>query len=159
MMADRLQRLTVIWADRTGREKVLLITLAGVAAIWGSFAGVWQPLQQHRAALLSEIIRFDRAATVLQMAAQSGGLPRVAADTQSLPVIIAETAASLQLVIRRLQPVGDQVQITLEDAPFDAVLVWIDTMERDHGLVVQSLDLVRRPAPGVVGTSLTVAQQ
>jgi type II secretory pathway component PulM len=44
----------------------------------------------------------------------------------------------------------------LEEAPFDAVILWLEALHRDHGLAVTTLDLTRRPAPGTVNASLTL---
>lgn len=142
-----------LWSDRTPRERIMLAALAGVMLIWVAFAGLWQPLQAQRASLLSQIARYQTAAQMLANPVQA-----TTTDPRPIPVIITDSAAAFQLTIRRLQPTGDVVQIVLEDAPFDAVLLWIDALTTDHALTLQSLDLIRRPAPGVVAATLTVAR-
>ena len=146
--------MTALWTDRTPRERILLAGLAGVAIVWLAIAGVWQPLQNYRAALSTQIARYDRAAQMLANPAQTVA----PTDPRAVPVIITESAATFQLTISRLQPTGNLVQIALNDAPFDAVLLWVEALHRDHALNLQSLDLIRRPAPGVVSATLTVAR-
>jgi general secretion pathway protein M len=146
--------VTALWAERTPRERVLLTGLGGIAIIWLAIAGIWQPLQSYRAALSAQIARYDRAAELLTAAPQSVA----PADTRAVPVIITESAATFQLTVRRLQPTGNQVQVVLEDAPFDSVLLWVDALQSDHALNLKSLDLIRRPAPGVVAATMTVAR-
>lgn len=146
--------MNAFWVDRTPRERVMLLGLGMVMVTWLAFAGIWQPVQAQRAALTSQIARYQTAAQMLANPSQITS----PTDARPVPVIITESAATFQLTIRRLQPTGDQVQIVLEDAPFEAVLLWIEALTMDHALQLQSLDLIRRPAPGVVAATLTVAQ-
>ena len=141
------------WADRTPRERALLLGLGVSLVAWLGIAGIWQPLQVKREALTAQIARYQTA--TLMLANPTQVLP---SDTRAIPVIITESAATFQLSIRRLQPAGDQVQVVLEDAPFDDVLLWINAFTTDNGLQLQTLDLVRRPAPGVVAATLTVTR-
>jgi general secretion pathway protein M len=141
------------WADRTPRERVMLLALGGAMLVWAAIAGIWQPMQAYRATLITQIARYQTAAQMLANPAQV-----TPTDPRAIPVIVTDSAAAFQLPIRRLQPTGDVVQIVLEDAPFDAVLLWIEALTTDHALRLQSLDLIRRPAPGVVAATLTVTR-
>jgi general secretion pathway protein M len=146
------------WRARTAREKVLIAGLGVILALWAGIAGLWQPLQAHRAAVLDDIARYTRTATVLTTAAASGiALPAPASDAP-LPAVITDTATAYQLTIRRLQPTADAAEIVLDDAPFEAVLIWLEALERDQGLRIRALTLTRRPEPGIVGATLTVGR-
>jgi general secretion pathway protein M len=142
------------WSNRTPRERIMLLGLGAVTVLWLGVAGIWHPLQAQRATLAAQIARYQTAAQMMANPAQA----TVPSNARPVPVIITESAATFQLAIRRLQPAGDQVQIVLEDAPFEAVLLWIEALTTDHALRLQSLDLIRRPAPGVVAATLTVAR-
>ena len=71
-------------------------------------------------------------------------------------MILTDAAAAFGLTISRLQPQGAEVLVTLEDAPFDTVLLWTQALIRDDALRLTQLTLTRRPAPGMVATTLTV---
>jgi general secretion pathway protein M len=150
--------MTAFWTARTRREQLLLAGLALILSVYFMFAVIWQPLQRHRATLTDDIARYARAATALSaIPAGSVAQPGLAADTP-LPGIITDTAATFQLTIRRLQPAEGAADITLEDAPFDAVLLWIDALERDYGLQIITLTMTRRPEPGLVAATLIVGR-
>jgi general secretion pathway protein M len=150
--------MTTFWTSRTPRERILIAGLALVLAIYLPLAAVWQPLQRQRTTLTGDIARYAHAATALSaIPAGSVAYPGVAADTP-LPGIITDTAAAFLLTIRRLQPTESAVDITLDDAPFDAVLLWIDALERDHGLRIITLTMTRRPEPGLVAATLTIGR-
>ncbi|MES2665539.1 MAG: type II secretion system protein GspM [Pseudomonadota bacterium] len=144
--------LAALLADRTPRERRMLVGLAVVAVAAGSIAGVWQPLRAQNAALADSILRHERAlAQVLALPAQAD-VP----DARPAPVIVTEAAETFGLQIRRLQPQGSAVQVALDEAAFDAVLLWVEALERDHGLRLADLTLTRRPAPGTVAATLTL---
>jgi general secretion pathway protein M len=150
--------MTAFWMARTLRERVLIMFLGLVSATYLLFVAIWQPLHRHRTTLTDDIARYARAATALS-AIPNGSVapPAVSADTP-LPSIITDTAATFQLTIRRLQPSEGTADITLEDAPFDAVLLWIDALERDYGLRIITLTMTRRPEPGLVAAKLIIGR-
>lgn len=157
-MIARLTPVLLWWEARVPRERLLLSVLFVVLGVWLLVAGVWQPLHSSRVRLSDQIARHERALAVVQ------SLPMVttAVTTQdSLPLanVVTETAAAFQLTIRRLEPEGSRVRLVLDEVPFDAVILWIEAVERDHGLRVTELQLTRRPAPGVVNSVLALERR
>ncbi|NUB42763.1 type II secretion system protein M [Fertoebacter nigrum] len=146
--------LTDWLALRTPRERLLLGAMLALGLVWLVHAALWQPLAARQAALADRIQRHDRALVLLQ--SQPARAASAPADTRPLNVIVTETAAAFGLVIRRLEPEGESLRLVLDEAPFDAVILWLEAVERDHGLTLAALDLQRRPAPGVVNASLTL---
>ena len=142
-------------AQRTDRERVLLGVGFLFALLWFGIAVVWQPLRLHRAHLEATIARYDDGLAALQNPAFSVADPQApAADNRPVPVIVTDTAAVFQLVIRRLEPEDTGARVVLEEATFEQVILWLEALERDHGLRVRDLEMVRRPAPGIVSVSL-----
>lgn len=142
-------------AQRTDRERVLLGVGFLFALLWFGIAVVWQPLRLHRAHLEATIARYDGGLAALQNPAFSVADPQApAADNRPVPVIVTDTAAVFQLVIRRLEPEDTGARVVLEEATFEQVILWLEALERDHGLRVRDLEMARRPAPGIVSVSL-----
>jgi general secretion pathway protein M len=150
--------MRAFWAARTPREHVLIMVLGLISAAAVLIMIIWHPLQQHRSALRDDIARYSHAMATLSAIPAGAGIQPTATAELPLPSIITDTAATFQLAVRRLQPTENTADVTLEDAPFDAVLLWVDTLERDHGLRMVSLTLTRRPEPGVVAASLIVGR-
>ena len=147
--------LATLLDGRTQRERLLIAGVAGLVLVWAGFALVWQPLWAARASLAAGILRAD------QMLVRVQRLPPPAAtapviDDRPLAVIATTTAGDMGLQVRRLQPQGAAVQVALEDAPFDFVLLWIAALERDHALRLTDLTLTRRTGPGLVAATLTL---
>lgn len=140
-------------ATKSPRERLLMAALAVVALTWLALTQIWQPLQAHRRDLAARIPRIERALAQVQSAPEALAPPT---DPRATTAILAEAADTFDLKISRLQPQGNGAQLTLEDAPFDTVLLWIEALERDDALRLIDLTLIRRPAPGVVGATLTM---
>jgi general secretion pathway protein M len=151
--------VTAFWAARTTREKLMLIGVGAILVAYLAFAALWQPLVQQRAAMMADIARYARLQPALAIAAaNAGGSGLPASAEMPIPTILTETAGSFGLTIRRLQPSGTTAEVTLDDAAFDTVLPWIDVLERDHALRIVAVSMARRPAPGLISTTLTVAR-
>ena len=101
------------------------------------------------------ILRADQMLARVQRLPPPANTPRVT-DDRPLAVIATTTAGDMGLQVRRLQPQGDAVQVVIEDAPFDFVLLWIAALERDHALRLTDLTLTRRTGPGLVAATLTL---
>lgn len=154
-MMSQLAPVLLWWEARAPRERLLLAILLGVLALWLAIVAIWQPLQSARGRLGDQIVRYERALTVLQ-SQPAVAAPVAAPDDRPLNVVITETAAAFQLTIRRLEPEGARIRVVLDEAPFDAVILWLEAVQRDHGLRVTQVEMTRRPAPGVVNATLTL---
>ena len=144
-------------AQRSAREKVLLSAGLALALLWFGIAAVWQPLRFYRANLEVRIARLDRGLAALQN--PDFNLPDAntpAVDSRPVPIVITDTAAVFQLVIRRLEAEGTGARVVLEEATFQQVILWLEALERDYGLRVRDLEMIRRPAPGMVGVTLAL---
>ena len=150
--------MTAFWAERTGRERVLLTCLGLICLCYVLVAVIWQPLHRYRAVLLADIARYEQTEAILAYSAATGAAYVPPVSDMPLPALITEVAADYALTIRRLQPTANAVEVTLEDASFDEVMIWLDALERDGGLRVVTLALTRRPEPGLVATALTVGR-
>ena len=143
------------WARRSPRERWLLVGLAAVAALYGVIVGVAQPLLAGRAAALAAIAEHDRALAAL--AALPAEAETAPSRSAALPVagVLTQTAPDFDLAIRRIEPEGAGARLVLDDAEFAGVLLWIEELERDHGLRLTAIEMDRRPEPGVVSAQMS----
>ncbi len=156
-MNATLQPLLIWLRSRTPRERLLLSVLSAVLLVWLAFVAIWQPLQAARVRLADQVLRHERALAVLQsLPVTAAALAAVATDDRPLNMVITETAATFQLTIRRLEPEGNRVRVVMDEAPFEAVILWMEAVQRDKGLRITDLDMTRRPSPGVVNATMAL---
>ena len=136
------------------RERVMVAAALPLALLLILYQFAWVPLRDARAARLDEITAYRlvtaaaarRAADPTPVAAQAPADPIATRVTQS-----AE-AAGLQL--RRLEPEGTGLRVTLDDVAFADLMLWLADMQARSAVRVAALEVDRRPTPGVVSTRL-----
>jgi len=143
------------WDARAPRERLLLWVMGMALVVWIVVAAVLQPLQAAQARAQDRVMRYDRALAVVQSLPIATGAV-TAPDDRPLNRVITETAAAFQLTIRRLEPEGPRIRVVLDEAPFDAVILWLDAVQHDHALRVAEAEMIRRPALGVVTATLVL---
>ncbi|MGV8951228.1 MAG: type II secretion system protein GspM [Cypionkella sp.] len=146
------------WLDqRTPRERILLAAALGLGLLGLGVTLIWQPLRQHRADLQAKIALYEAGFAALQNPNFSGqGAASAVLDNRPIPVILTDSAATAQVTIRRLEAEGAGARVVLEDAPFDRVILWLEILNREHGLNVREIEMTRKPAPGVVSTTFAL---
>lgn len=147
------------WALRSRREQALILGAGLMLLIWGGYALIWHPMRMQAMALEARIARLDR------LTAELNGLPAqmpavgsdaAAMDDRPLAIIATTTAEEAALVLGRLQPEGTALRIESPAADFASLLLWLESLQRDHGLQITALSLERLVAPGQVSAGLTV---
>ena len=139
----------------TQRERTLVsLALAGVI-LAATFQFVWLPVQAKRAALSAEIAGYaqiiDRIAA---LGPETPVLQTAAGPATPLSTRVTQSAEVAGLVLRRLEPEGDMLRVTLDDVAFANVILWLSDLEATHAVIVAGIEVDRRPAPGIVSARL-----
>ncbi|MGD8526784.1 MAG: type II secretion system protein M [Thioalkalispiraceae bacterium] len=146
-------------ANLTTRERQMLVSALVVIVLfivyqsWASFSAHVADLQ-HRVDNQQETLDWMQQAArevkILQGANVVGERPK---GKQLLLGLIDRTAKQNQLNnnLQKVQPEGEQgVRVWLENASFDNVVVWLDTLQFKHGLVVTDISIDKQGAVGNV---------
>lgn len=142
----------------------MLNVTGAVLLIFVCWLGIWRPLERLRQGAVEQL---DRQRTEIQwMRAAASEVARLRArnpagrqnrGTQSLLALAEQTArqAGLGSAFRRGEPAASgQVRVWLEGASFEALLIWLDKLDSDHGISVLDSDLERTGIPGRVTARL-----
>ena len=141
------------WGRRSGRERVLLAVMASGLAAYLLFVGAARPLHAARGEALATIARHE--AVLARLAALPEGIAPVASGE---PVTAIVTESGYDLTIRRIEAEGEGARLEIEDAGFPELVLWIEELERAHGLRLITIEIERRPEPGLVGARLTLGR-
>lgn len=148
-----MTRLTDWLATRPLREQGLMLAALVLLLVYLGVRLVWWPLTSERSAILARTQQMNLALTAV------AGLPAravVARDDRPLARVLTETAPEFGLSIRRIDVTEGGADLTLDDAAFDGVVLWLDTLEGEHGVTVAALQVTRRPVLGQVAAIMTL---
>ena len=142
----------------TLRERVLLIMVLPLAAIALSYQYAWKPLNETHKRYTSDIASYrlvtDTAALAKQPATQSTSVPIPAQNDVPLATRITSSGEAAGIVLRRIEPEGDGIRVTLADTSFAQLTLWLAEMEQDLAVVVTAIEIDRRPEPGTVSARI-----
>ncbi|GAC24142.1 MAG: type II secretion system protein M [Alteromonadaceae bacterium] len=142
------------FSQLTEREQRLVLISAVVVVVGMFYWLVWSPLNQaierdqkaldSQKSLLSWVQK--NANRAIQLRAAKGVS---AGFNGSLAQAANQTAANANIPIARMQPQGDELQVWVDQAPFNGVLDWLKSLE-EMGVSILDLDIAEADAPGQV---------
>ncbi|BFT31966.1 type II secretion system protein M [Alteromonas sp. D210916BOD_24] len=138
----------------TDREQKLVALSALVMVIALFYFVIWSPLNS---ALDKQTRLLDNQQSLLvwvkDSAARAQQLRRNASGSRafsgSLPQAVSRTTNQHNIAISRLQPQGDELQVWIDQAPFNNVLEWLKAME-SMGVVILQADIAEADDEGYI---------
>jgi type II secretory pathway component PulM len=152
----------------SARERGLVWGLGAALLAVFLVVGVLEPALEHRDALRARQERLTLELDwLMQQAATVAVLARRGTETrQATPVTNSESllgivdvslrSAGLTGSLRRIRPVADAVEAELEAVAYEALMRWLGTLERVHGVVLTQLSLDRLETPGRVQAQVRI---
>ena len=162
--SNRRDALAQWWQLHTRSERMLLATAAGIAALALAWLVGWQPLAQDTDRLGRQIEN-DRAtlADARRCADEIAGLARNAPG-----VALAEPRAALDAALAQqnlkaaataIERVdNERIRLTFDAIGFDALIAFLDALQRDARLRAVELVATARVEPGQVRADVTLAR-
>ena len=147
------------------RERLMVSAAAGVVILALIFLLAWEPLASRVTQLQQSVDEQQALKQWMQQAAVEarqlrGAAGSAAADAnRSLLAIVDQTSKQSRLgsAVKRIQPDGqDLVRVSLEQASFDDVVLWLGTLQRSYGVNVVDAALDRQANAGRVNARLTL---
>jgi general secretion pathway protein M len=155
-MKDWLQQLNQ-------REQVSLLALGFALAAYLLYMLVWSPLDGMRDSLqvqnqgvAGSLQRVDAMVSEILQLRDSGTQTH---SRRNLTTLINQSTSRLQLQVTRLQPNSrGEIQVRLENAAFDDILLWLHEMEYREGLLVREVSITQAGTVGRVNATVRIAQ-
>ena len=139
----------------TDREQLLVIIASVVIVVGVFYFTVWSPLNsniERQRALISDqqelftwVQQSANRALQLRQSTQGAGQN----FNGSLPQAVNQTTARFKIAISRMQPQGQELQVWVDQAPFDSVIDWLNALEK-MGIVILQVDVTEAEAPGQI---------
>jgi type II secretory pathway component PulM len=145
------------------REQMVLGIGAALAVVIIAWSFVWMPLNDSVNELRESVVDRSRLMVDLRRAAslvtagQAGGAP---AGSQSLMTIVDATARQLGLAdaFPNQRPDGNDLRVTVTDAPFTLIVDWLIGLEREYAVRVREVSLSATGQPGLVRGQLVLTR-
>lgn len=146
-----MKQWQLYWASLQQREQQLLSMAAMVLAIGAFYWLVWQPLHQSRQSqqlavqtaqqqlvwLQTQLPKLNQASTTVR-------------SNSSLTEVISQSSREFNIQVSRMQPQNEQLQLSLEDVPFEPLLSWLHQLQYQHGLRLVQFEVAAADVPGTV---------
>jgi len=131
------------WFYALSEREQKMVSVAGIVSIIAIFYfALWVPLNNTLAqqkSLLESQTEF--ASWVDEQAVRAAKLRQSASGasfTGSLTQLVNQTTRTSKIQVARIQPVGDNLQISIDQVLFTDLVGWLDLMERRGVVVIQS---------------------
>lgn len=149
-----MQALVERFKALTDREQLILIIAAVVVVVGLFYLAIWSPMNDKIALREQQIETQQELLTFVQQSAQRAiQLRRSSGNRQqfngSLTQAVNQTTSRHNIIISRMQPQGEELQVWIDQAPFNSVLDWLNALER-MGVVIIQLDITESEAPGQI---------
>ena len=143
-----------MYLQLNSREQRLVIISAILVLIAIFYWSIWSPLNtslergkiavKNQTELLYWVQK--NANKAVQMRSSAG---KNASFSGSLPQAVNQSATRMNIAISRMQPQGEELQVWIDQAPFNDILSWLQSLEKT-GVSIVDIDIAESDLPGQV---------
>ena len=141
------------WQQLNIREQRLVLVMSVLVSVFILYGLIWQPLNES---IDKQKLTLERQQALLtwveentqryQTAKRNGR----ASSGASLSSIVNRTSRLNNIIITRMQPQGDDLQVWIDEISFNQLLTWLEQLASRDGLQVKNIDLSLADQQGVV---------
>ncbi len=124
----------------------------GTATLWSLIIA---PSLSARSDSFAQLRKVDTLWSVLDQLPATLRAPRVGA-AQPLRQRVTASARAAAIDIRRLDPQGAALSISLDAVPFTSLIGWLETLTTTSGVRIFSAEIGRRTEPGMVSARIVL---
>ena len=139
----------------TPREIMIICAGACLIGTVASWTAIIAPSLSTRSDSFAQLRKVDILWSVLDQL--PGSLRATRLDTsQPLRQRVTDSARAASIDIRRLDPQGGALSISLDAVAFSALIGWLETLTTTSGVHIFSAEIGRRPEPGMVSARIVM---
>src|SRR5690554_4962149 len=157
-LIQRVPGLEARLNQMNSREKTLVSVAAALLLITLVYFVVWKPVtdgiseRQATIAAQQELLQWVRENTGVYVArSQASAQPATNSKMAgSVSERVTQLASAAKIELTRMQPQADGLLVVIDQVPFNALLAFVENLQRDAGLTVSHLDATEGSAAGTV---------
>jgi general secretion pathway protein M len=147
------------YQGRDAQERPIIAGLAALILLALLWLLIWNPLAQWQETSQNRYVNAQTTWDWIQAneskARQLASSKAGSGQQRSLLPIITRVANSHSLTLNRLQPESDGgVSVVIQAQSFNAMLQWLDELQRQHNVSIQRVSLDAEGNPGLVNAQL-----
>jgi general secretion pathway protein M len=149
-----MDKLKSTFLQLSSREQRLVIISAVLVLVAIFYWGIWSPLntslERNQTAVNNQTELLEWVQKNANRAVQlrnSGG--NKTTFSGSLPQVVNQSANRMKIAISRMQPQDEELQVWIDQAPFNDVLSWLQSLEK-IGVNILDIDIAESDLPGQV---------
>lgn len=168
-LSEIKQKFVPEWfLSKEPHEKRLLIFAGAVTALFLAYTLIWAPITSGVEKKRNNVIKQrDTLAWMSQAANEIKSIEGVVSTDsgsskgQSLLAVVDMTARKEKLrnMMKRVEPQGEhEVKVWFEQATFDLLIKWLDSIARNHNIQVVAFTAQVQKKPGIVNARVILAR-
>ena len=132
------------WQQLNLREQRLIMAMAAAISVFILYGLIWQPLNEN---IASSKLKIERQQALLSWVEDNTKRYKQAKLTSgsrsgaSLSSIVNRTSRQNDIIITRMQPQADDLQVWIDEISFNQLLTWLEQLASREGLRVKNIDL------------------
>lgn len=164
----QLDDLSAWYHGLQARERMLVAGTAVIVLVTLFYISTWEPLhtglaeqQQQQFANQKSLAWMQQASAEAKALKAAGNRTRKSSGNQAITLVLEQTSknSAIKNNLSKLESSGkDGARVTLDGASFDQMLIWLNTLQQNHGIVVSSASIDRADASGTVNARLSFSK-
>ena len=161
----QLQQLKQWFYSLSTKEQRMVSGTVAVIIITLFYLIVWEPIhqglesaQQKQQSQKEILLWMQEAATEVKTLRMAGGRSTIRNKNKPTTLVIEQTInnAGLKASVNKIESSGNNgARVTLNDASFNQLMVWLNTLATHNGIQVVSANIERASKPGRANARLT----
>ena len=146
------------WESLSDNEHKQVILIGSLVFVMIFYWAIWSPLankvSDKQILLERETKNNSWAKDAIVQIKSAGG--RNSRSQGSLSQIINNTSRNFNVVIARMNPKDDKINLVVEEIVFTRLMQWLAFLEHKQGLKIYNVDISQGDEPGIVRVSRLV---
>lgn len=162
---EQIQQLKQWFYSLPSKEQMMVSGTGIVIIITLFYLIIWEPLhfgfQEEKQKQQSQeeiLLWMQQAASEVKSLRAAGSQTTIRSNNKPITLVIEQTIknAGLKPSVKKIESSGNKgARVSLNDASFNQILVWLDTLSKHNGIQVVSANIERSDKPGRANARLT----
>ena len=162
-MKQQLENINLWYSSLPARDRNLLIAIVTLLVITLFYLIVWEPIhqgrdqQQQKFKSQQDIYAWMQSASREVMTLKRSGTRKISSK-QPIALILENSAkiSGLKQHINKIESSGKNgARVKIDSASFDQLLIWLNTLEQQHGVTIKTASIERSDKAGTISARLS----